>query len=99
MRERRPAAFWLAALVEFRLPLRAVCLFFFRSRPIGEVAQRMRDEHSAWLTEALRRGQFDLPRIPVKRADQGGFSELTESARGREVCERWWRRALRAIFL
>ncbi|MBL8875947.1 MAG: hypothetical protein JNM86_09155 [Phycisphaerae bacterium] len=76
-----------------------MCLFFFRSRPIGEVAQRMRDEHSAWLTEALRRSQFDLPRIPLRRADEGGFNDLTDSPRGRAVCERWWRRALRAIFL
>lgn len=59
----------------------------------------MRDEHSAWLTEALRRGRFELPRIPLRRADEGGFSHLTASARGRVVCERWWRRALRAIFL
>lgn len=59
----------------------------------------MRDEHSAWLTEALRRGQFDLPRIPVKRADSGGFDEFAATARGRAICERWWRRALRAIFL
>lgn len=91
--------FELAALAGFRLLFAVVCLFFFRSRPIEEVAQRMRDEHSRWLTEALRRGQFDLPRIPLKRADEGGFSDLIETPRGREICERWWRRALRAIFL
>ncbi|MBS0190726.1 MAG: hypothetical protein JSR52_06205 [Planctomycetes bacterium] len=76
-----------------------MCLFFFRSRPIEEVSQRMRDEHSRWLTEALARGKFDLPRIPVRRQDQGGFDELTATARGRVICERWWRKAFRAIFL
>lgn len=77
----------------------AVCLFFYRSRPISDVAQAMRDQHSRWLTEALARSEYDLPRIPIRREDEGGFTELSATPRGRVVCERWWRRALRAIFL
>lgn len=76
-----------------------VCLNFFSSRPVEEAGARMRAEHSRWLSEAMNRGAYDLPRIPLRRADAGGFNFLTATARGRAVCERWWRRALRAIFL
>ena len=76
-----------------------MCFEFFQSRSYEDVGAKMRDEHSRWLTEAMNRGQFDLPRIPVRRADSGGFDFLTATARGRAVCERWWRRALWAIFL
>ncbi|MBU6412383.1 MAG: hypothetical protein KGS45_02830 [Planctomycetes bacterium] len=58
--------------------------------------ERARLLHSRWLTEALRSGR-DLPRIPLRRVEEGGWEELLAKPKGRDVAERWWRRALRWV--
>lgn len=71
-----------------------------RIRDVEDIAARWRAEHSAWLTAALereKREKYAWPRIPLRRVDEGGFSGLTATPRGRVVCERWWRRALKAV--
>ena len=65
-----------------------------------DIAERWRDEHSAWLTAAMKvleREKYAFPRIPLRRVDQGGFGPLLSRPRGTKICERWWRRALRTI--
>jgi hypothetical protein len=66
-------------------------------RPLdpGEAARRI---HSQWLTTALR-SNLAYPRIPLRRADEGGWDDLLAKPRGREVADRWWRRALTRIGL
>jgi hypothetical protein len=55
-------------------------------------AEKFRRTHERWLNAALR-GAAPIPRIPVRRADLGGFDDLLARSRGREVADRWWRRA------
>ncbi len=52
-----------------------------------------------WLTWALGRGgshesQPTLPRIPVKRVDEGGFEDLLRRPGGARLAEAWWDEAL-----
>jgi hypothetical protein len=56
-------------------------------------AEKATQEHSAWLTQALRSGS-PLPRIPIRRVDTGGFDALRERASGPAHAERWWKLAL-----
>lgn len=59
----------------------------------GERARRL---HSHWLTEALRSGK-EMPRIPLRRVEDGGWEDLLAKPKGRDAAERWWRRALRWV--
>ena len=43
-----------------------------RLHELVDPGARFRAEHSAWLTHAMR-SRTRYPRIPAKRADQGGF--------------------------
>ncbi len=56
----------------------------------GEV---MRNEHSAWLTQALATRR-DLPRIPVRPVEDGGFGKLMSLPNGADLAAKWWRVAL-----
>lgn len=52
-----------------------------------------------WLTWALGRGDVkaappELPRIPVKRVDEGGFDDLRQRPGGSRLAEAWWDEAL-----
>lgn len=58
--------------------------------------ERARQLHSRWLTQALRSGK-EMPRIPLRRVEDGGWEELLAKPRGRDVADRWWRRALRWV--
>lgn len=58
---------------------------------------------ASWLTWALGRQDGDertvveppvLPRIPVRRVDEGGFEELMRRPGGRGLAEAWWDEAL-----
>ena len=66
------------------------------TRGFMTAAEKATQEHSAWLTEALRSGR-SLPRIPVKRADEGGFDALRARPSGEKHAERWWRLALEKV--
>jgi hypothetical protein len=71
----------------------------FRHLPAG---QRMILEHAAWLTNALRlngraRPGFllpDVPRIPVRKVNEGGFAAMMSTGSGRYRAERWWESTL-----
>jgi hypothetical protein len=58
--------------------------------------ERARLLHSRWLTDAMRSGR-PMPRIPLRRVEEGGWEELLARPKGRDVAERWWRRALRWV--
>ena len=55
-------------------------------------------ETEAWLTWALAHGD-DLPRIPTRRVDRGGFSELVRRPMGRVLAAHWWSEATRGLGL
>lgn len=65
------------------------------SGPISP-GERMIQEHGMWLTMAMRVG-FALPRIPVRRVSDGGFSRLMAAPAGRYRAERWWESALERL--
>jgi len=53
-------------------------------------------ETSAFLTWALSSG-VDLPRIPTRRVDEGGFGGRFRHAAARAAGFRWWARAIETI--
>jgi hypothetical protein len=55
--------------------------------------RQMIAETNAFLNWALGDGQ-GLPRIPRRRVDQGGFTELMRRPLARIMATHWWRRAL-----
>lgn len=63
------------------------------SRPPRDVRLRMIAETEAFLNWALQDGR-DLPRIPRRRVDAGGFEPLLRHPGARAMVLRWWQRAL-----
>jgi hypothetical protein len=70
--------------------------WFSRERILehGEAARRL---HSSWLTHALGIGVYGervrapaYPRIPVRRVDEGGWSELMSRPVGPMQAQRCW---------
>ncbi len=59
-------------------------------------AERMRDQHSAWLTAAIMTGRV-YPRIPTKGVARGGYDRLRARPGGPERAETWWRGALERV--
>ena len=59
-------------------------------------SDQMIAETSAFLTWALS-GEIQLPRIPTRRIDRGGFTELLKSPAARAAVYCWWSRALDAF--
>ncbi len=59
-------------------------------------AALFRRVHEAWLDRALRSGRV-YPRIPLRRADWGGFDALRRRPGGRERAEKWWSVALTKV--
>ncbi len=53
-------------------------------------------ETSVFLTWALSSG-VDLPRIPVRRVDEGGFDRLLRLPGARRALGRWWMRTLDVV--
>lgn len=53
-------------------------------------------ETSAFLTWALRTDQ-QLPRIPRRRVDRGGFSQMLRHPLGGRLITYWWAQALERI--
>ncbi|MBX3363736.1 MAG: hypothetical protein KF866_03125 [Phycisphaeraceae bacterium] len=68
----------------------------FRLRRSVEAGRAARAAHSVWLTRAFGERR-EYPRIPARRVDDGGFSELLATAEGRRVVEWWWEHALAQV--
>ena len=59
-----------------------------------DLRRQMIDETSALITWALA-AQDQLPRIPTRRVDEGGFTAIMRHVPGaRAMADRWWWRAL-----
>ncbi len=58
-----------------------------------DARERMVRETSAFLTWAIRT-RADLPRIPCRRLDRGGFNGLLQRRGARAAVTHWWLRAL-----
>jgi hypothetical protein len=67
---------------------------FFSSQDPLPVAERFRMEHEVWLNAVLRSGR-EMPRIPLRREDRGGFDRLRSRQGGPDRAARWWDLALR----
>jgi hypothetical protein len=66
-----------------------------RDDPTTKAAE-FRRTHERWLTSALR-SRAPIPRIPIRRVDDGGFDDLLSRPRGRDVAARWWRMAFARV--
>ncbi len=58
--------------------------------------RRMIAEHNAFLSWAMSE-DADIPRIPSRRADRGGFAEMLKAPGARAAIEHWWRRVLTTL--
>ena len=58
--------------------------------------QEMIAQTSAFLSLALSDGRMG-PRIPRRRVDEGGFSDLLRRPGARAVVGRWWERVLERL--
>jgi hypothetical protein len=56
-------------------------------------SEQFRRVHERWLNRALTAAQ-PIPRIPLRRADRGGFDRLLNRPGGRQLAERWWSLAM-----
>jgi len=56
----------------------------------------MIEETSAFLSWALRERR-DLPRIPRRRVDEGGFTAMLRNPGARAAVRHWWRRVLSVL--
>ncbi len=56
----------------------------------------MIDETGAFLTWALGAG-VELPKIPRRRVESGGFTQLLRAPGARAAVERWWATAIEKI--
>jgi hypothetical protein len=60
---------------------------------IPSLGETYRLVHEAWLTRALSSGRA-YPRIPLRKVEDGGFSNLMNRPGGRALAEMWWTAAL-----
>jgi hypothetical protein len=72
----------------------------WRGKTIGDLqrsaGERFRAQHSAWLTRAMLYDR-SYPRIPVKRADLGGYDRMRRRPGGLGKAAAWWRAALARV--
>lgn len=54
-----------------------------------ETRHQMISQTNAFLSATLAE-ESDLPRIPRRRVDEGGYSELMRFEGARELVDRWW---------
>lgn len=66
--------------------------------PDGDLRRRTIRETSAFLSWVFARPerQRSLPRIPVRRVDEGGYDALLARPGARAAVGRWWERTLSA---
>lgn len=69
---------------------------FWRKSATEEAGELARRQHSRWLTKVLASRQI-LPRIPLRRVDQGGFSNQMQRKHGPNHAEKWWALALERV--
>ena len=70
----------------------------FRPVPPPDAYRRqMIRETEAFLTWALSQDRGDLPRIPVRRADRGGFKWVAKHRGAKALVVHWWRQALNKL--
>lgn len=64
--------------------------------PLPETRQQMIAYHSRFLSRimGLQRRGHSLPRIPRRRVDQGGFTELLRHPGARAAAAHFWKRLL-----
>jgi len=67
-----------------------------RYTPAQDARRRAIAETNAFLTWAIRSEQ-DLPRIPRRRVDQGGFSQMLKRPLSGTIIAYWWAQALDRI--
>jgi hypothetical protein len=65
-------------------------------RTVLDRRERMIAETSAFLTWALSSG-VDVPRIPRRRVEEGGFARLLHLPGARTAMNYWWWRTLQAV--
>lgn len=70
----------------------------FRKRELLTASERMRREHSLFLTRAMLVGRR-YPRIPSKRVAAGGYDGLRARTGGPERAGQWWSAALSRVDL
>jgi hypothetical protein len=68
--------------------------FRHRRQRILTASEQARRVHSAWLTRALSGESGELPRIPARRVEEGGFLWTSQ---GRQWAADWWRRLLEKL--
>lgn len=66
-----------------------------QKRPV-DARRRAIAETSAFLSWAMHNGE-DLPRIPRRRADKGGFSEMLKRPGAPAILSYWWSKALERV--
>ncbi len=64
-----------------------------KSREPRDLQQEMIDETNRWLSWALTPGR-DVPRIPTRMVDHGGFGPILKKPGARQLVARWWGRVL-----
>lgn len=69
---------------------------FRRKKTLEEAGELARRQHSQWLTHILASG-LNLPRIPVRRVDDGGFAHQMQRKLGPQHAEKWWSLALERV--
>jgi len=62
---------------------------FFSRAHLQDKAVAFRRVHEQWLTNVLASGD-DLPHIPVRRVEDGGFNDLRARPGGRPRADQWW---------
>jgi hypothetical protein len=60
-------------------------------RNVPDRREAMIAQTSAWLTWALE-NDVEVPRIPRRRVDEGGFGELLRLPQARAAVSWWWYR-------
>ncbi len=71
----------------------------FLGRKSGEprdYQREMIDETSRWLSWALSEGR-NVPRIPTRLVDHGGFSKMMKMPGAKRLVARWWGRVLEML--
>lgn len=69
---------------------------FFKKHDALSRAEAIRRTHERWLTRALGTRR-ELPRIPVRRVDEGGFEAMMADPAGRLMARAWWDAALEKV--
>lgn len=77
---------------------------WLKRKRVLDAGERARQQHSAWLTQAVRRSQAETraephaqpgyPQIPRRTVRDGGFDGLRSRPHGPERSARWWSIAL-----